>query len=131
MWSVAPNGYTVHQRDKLGKICRPEMVSNIVSGCAALHYISGCTSPDIYNCFQLLSTAVATLTKKTHCYLWMILGWLKETDALVLKFVPLDMRTSRMVVFTNASFANASDLDSQLGFVVCLVEDGGVVFRLD
>jgi hypothetical protein len=119
------HGFTIHQRDKLDKIRRPETDKDLISVRAALQYIAGCTRPDIASCVQLLSSAVASPTRQTYNEMAQILNWLEKTDDLQLKFVPLDMQTIRMVVFTDASFANASNLASQLGFVVCLVDDGG------
>jgi stress response protein SCP2 len=53
------------------------------------------------------------------------LDWLDQTIDLHLKYLPPDVQTCRMVVYTDESFANASNLASQLGFAVCLVDDGG------
>lgn len=51
-----------------------------------------------------------------------IIEWCKETCEVGLKFVPLDMDTIRIVLFTDSSFANAEHSKSQLGFVVVLAD---------
>jgi hypothetical protein len=121
----AAHGYSMHQRDKLDKIRRPETQKDLVSVRAALQYIAGCTRPDVASCVQLLSSAVASPTAQTYREMANIVNWIDGTRDLQLNFVALDMNTLRMVVFADASFANASSLASQIGFVVCLADDGG------
>jgi hypothetical protein len=40
-----------------------------------------------------------------------------------LRYVKLDQSTLRLVVFTDASFANNKDLSSQIEYVICLADD--------
>jgi hypothetical protein len=122
---VTMHRFTIHQRDRLDKIRRPETDKDLISVRAAFQHIAGCTRPDIASCVQLLSSAVASPTKQTYKEMAQILNWLEQTDDLQLKFVPLDMQTLRIVVFIDASFANASNSASQLVFVVCLVLNAG------
>ena len=39
-----------------------------------------------------------------------------------LTFVPLDMKSLSLLVFTDASFANNKDLSSQIGFIIVLTD---------
>lgn len=40
-----------------------------------------------------------------------------------LHFVPIDLSTAKLIVFTDRSFANNKDLSSQLGYVLTLVNE--------
>ena len=40
-----------------------------------------------------------------------------------LHYIPLDPKTWKVMVFTDGSFANNKDLSSQIGYVVCLVNE--------
>lgn len=52
--------------------------------------------------------------------------FLKDTIEVNLKFVPLDdLRTVRLVLYIDASFAIARGLKSQLGYTIALVDDSG------
>ena len=40
-----------------------------------------------------------------------------------LKYIPINLATAKLIVFTDGSFANNKDLSSQLGFVIALVNE--------
>ena len=48
---------------------------------------------------------------------------LTETRNVTLRFVPLDLRTMHIFVYTDGSFANNKDCSSQIGFIVFLNDD--------
>ena len=48
--------------------------------------------------------------------------WFHETCDIELVFVPLDFSSLRLMLFTGASFDNASNFRSQLGFVIVLAD---------
>jgi hypothetical protein len=48
--------------------------------------------------------------------------WQIDNATRGLTFVPLDMSSLSLLVFTNASFANNKDLSSQIGFVIILTD---------
>jgi hypothetical protein len=50
------------------------------------------------------------------------LQWQLENSTRGLNYVPLDSQTLRLIVFTDASFANNKDLSSQIGYVVVLAD---------
>lgn len=53
-------------------------------------------------------------------YLNRCLSWQMEAPGLT--FIELDVKTLRIVTFTDSSFANNKDLSSQLGYVIVLVD---------
>ncbi len=48
--------------------------------------------------------------------------WQIESAARGLRFVELDKDTLKLIIFTDASFANNKDLSSQIGFVITLAD---------
>ena len=48
--------------------------------------------------------------------------WQIDNAARGLTFVPLDLNSLSLLVFTDASFANNRDLSSQIGFVLVLTD---------
>ena len=42
-----------------------------------------------------------------------------------LTFVPLDLESLNLVIFTDASFANNKDLSSQIGYVIAITDRNG------
>ena len=50
------------------------------------------------------------------------LQWQIDNKARGLRFVPLDLQSLKLVVFTDASFANNNDNTSQIGFVIVLAD---------
>jgi len=51
------------------------------------------------------------------------LKWQIDNPARGLKFVPLNKNKLKLLVFTDASFANNKDLSSQIGIVIVLADD--------
>jgi hypothetical protein len=50
------------------------------------------------------------------------LDWQIQNSTRGLRFVKLDITTLRLLVFTDASFANNKDLSSQMGYVIALAD---------
>ncbi|KAE8549025.1 hypothetical protein EYB25_007540 [Talaromyces marneffei] len=50
------------------------------------------------------------------------LQWQHVNTSRGLRFVPLDVKTLRLITFADASFANNKDLTSQIGFVIVLAD---------
>lgn len=50
------------------------------------------------------------------------LKWQMEHSSRGLRFVNLDITTLKLVVFTDASFANNLNLSSQIGYIICLAD---------
>lgn len=53
------------------------------------------------------------------------LAWQQANSKRGLRFIPLDVTTLRLIVFTDSSFANNIDFSSQIGFVLILVDATG------
>lgn len=51
------------------------------------------------------------------------LKWQIENIQRGLKFIPLDLSNAKLMVFTDGSFANNSDLSSQIGYVIMMVNE--------
>jgi hypothetical protein len=64
---------------------------------------------------DITSTDVSKLNKR--------LQWQLESGSRGLRFVNLDKNTLRLLVFTDASFANNKDLSSQIGYVLALADE--------
>ncbi|KAI1007326.1 hypothetical protein K3495_g907 [Podosphaera aphanis] len=61
----------------------------------------------------------ATLNKR--------LKWQRDNTQTGLKFVELDLKTLKIVIFTDGSFANnKEDMTSQIGYVICLSDDSNI-----
>jgi len=53
------------------------------------------------------------------------LHWQAENLQRGLRYIPLDLATAKLMVFTDGSFANNQDLSSQLGYLLVLVNESG------
>ena len=82
-------------------------------------YISTVSQPQA--AFALSYAAQVTEpTYEDAQYLNRCLSWQKEAKGLT--FVKTDMRSLRIVAFTDSSFANNKDLSSQIGYVIVLAD---------
>jgi len=54
------------------------------------------------------------------------LAWSKANMEPGLRYVAVDLPTARLMMFADGSFANNNDLSSQIGFVICLVNEESV-----
>jgi len=53
----------------------------------------------------------------------MRINWQLANKSRGLRFVPVDLATAKVMVFTDGSFANNKDLTSQIGFVIAVVNE--------
>ena len=53
------------------------------------------------------------------------LQWQIDNKSRGLRFVPLNLQSLKIVVFTDASFANNADNTSQIGFVIAIADNSG------
>jgi hypothetical protein len=85
-------------------------------------YIASICQPEA--CFDLSSAAqhqdptLDDIKALNHRIQWQI-----DSQDRGLTFVPLDLRTAKLFVFVDGSFANNRDLTSQLGFVIVLANE--------
>ncbi len=116
------NVYELIQSDKLRSLRAPETQKDFVSTRAKAQYIGCCTRPDICAKVQLLPSATEQPTTQNFKSLKKVVEWCRRTSETGLKFVPLDVNSLRLVLFTDASFANTENLKSQIGFVLLLAD---------
>ena len=97
--------------------------SVLVTNRAKLQYIGSCTRPDLYSSVQLLVSEVINNSATCYNKLNKIIKWCRETCNIGLNSIPLDLTTLRLMLFTDPSLANVSNLQSQIRFVIVLADD--------
>ena len=102
--------------------CKP---SEFFSERAKIQYIANCTRPDLCAASQLLAIPESKLTDAHYKKMKHLVERCKSTAKTGLKYVPLDDSSLRIMLFTDASFANTHNLKSQIGFVVVLSDKDG------
>lgn len=115
--------YHLVQDQKLSSLTVAQDRDDFVSTRAKAQYIGNCTRPDICAAVQLLASSTTTPEEKDYKSLEAVVRRCNATANVGLKYVPLDMKTLRLVLFTDASFANTKNLKSQIGFVFVLTDD--------
>ena len=114
--------HLLRQMDKLRKVAKPKNPEEMVSLRALLQYIGCCTRPDLCASVQLLASQVTDPDNSTYSAMEKIVERCHDTTDMGLRFVPMEKKSLRLALFSDASFANADRLKSQLGFVVLLVD---------
>ena len=102
-----------------------DTVAEFVSHRALAQYIGVNVRPDICTPIQLLAPESIPPSIKEMKTLKKVTKFLKGTAGQGLDYVKLDMKTARLVLLTDASFANARGLKSQLGFLILMVDGNG------
>ena len=102
----------LEQSGKLRGLCLPETQKDLVSVRAQAQYIGCCTRPDLCAPVQLLAPDVTQPTRATFSAMKKIVQWCHDTSDIGLRYIPLDMETLRLCLFTDASFANTHELKS-------------------
>ena len=110
------------QQSKMEELKIPNNQEDFESERAKIQYIGNCTRPDLSAPVQLLASSSANPSKEDFRSLSMIIKHCYETCDVGLSYVPLDRNSVRLVLFTDASFANAKDLKSQIGFVLVALD---------
>jgi hypothetical protein len=117
------NVFLMKQPRKLRGLETATTQNQLTSVRAAMQYVATTTRPDLAAPCQLLASRVGVHADAAS---YKSMNGLVEIGADSaddgLRFVPLDLSSMRVVVFADASFANASDYKSQIGFVVCLAD---------
>lgn len=132
---VAFNGTTIRRRGKTVIVDQHEYTGNLDSdfsrtpeGFATARgkasYATASTRPDQACAINQASQVRAQLVQKCdHDLLASAITALKKPRELI--FPALDLKTSEIRVYADASWANNRDLSSQLGFIVFLVDGSG------
>lgn len=120
-----PNVFRLSKREKLTMLTKCESRADLISWGASIQYVSGSCRPDLTAACQLAATPVAAPSPKraTISLLNFLVQVCHDTCDDGLTFVPLDISSIRIVAHSDAAFANAEDLKSQLGFVILMVDD--------
>jgi hypothetical protein len=131
------NGAIIETRDSKICISQPEQIKRIqpvptdstlkaeyIAQRARGAYIASVCQPQM--AFGLSFAAQTTDPADDDAkFLNRCLSWQIKNATRGLTFVPLDIQTMKMVVFTDSSFANNYDFSSQIGFVVALADANG------
>lgn len=113
---------TLTQEAKIQKLNIPTDEKAFISHRALAQYIGVSVRPDVCAPVQLVAPGNQPITKPEYSQLTRSIKFLKSTARTGLKFVPLDIDTMRVVIMSDASFANARGGKSQLGFVIAMVD---------
>jgi hypothetical protein len=120
----APFGYRLAQKHKIGKWTRAQSDEELVSVRAAMQYIASCSRPDIAASCQLLASKVGVQAgRSVFNAVNKIVDFYHAVCEGGLKFIEVDLASIQVVLFSDASFANADNYKSQLGFIILLVDD--------
>lgn len=84
-------------------------------------FIGAICRPNIFATVQLIAPANANVKERQFKSKRTAINHMHEKNGSGLDFNALDIQSVRIVMFSNASFANAASLKSQLGFVVPMV----------
>lgn len=98
---------------------------------AKIQYIANCTRPDLCAAYQQIAVPEDQLTEKQYKSLNKLVERCNSTSEIGLKYLSLDKDNLRLMLFTDASFGNAANLKSELGFVILLVDGDNRVTILD
>ena len=122
IYSNKANHYGINQADKLRNLKIPINHDELTSTRAQIQYIASCTRPDLSSPVQLMAAELNDDLPQTYKKLKKLVKWCHDTCDIGLQYVPLDADTLRLVLFTDAAFGNGEKLNSQLGFILLLVD---------
>jgi len=115
------------QTDKFHGLCLSDCNRNasLISLRARVQYVASCTRPDLAAASHLLAAEVSSPSPKLEAVRDMdkLLAYCKKTATRTLNMVHLDRASLRLVLFTDAAFANAKSFHSQIGFVLVATDD--------
>lgn len=115
--------YSINQSEKLRGLSKAINEDTFTRTRAKIQYIGSCTRPDVSSRSQLLSSTLTAHFPQRLKQLNKLIEWCHETCEFEMQYVPLQKDTLRLLLFTDASFANADKLRSQIGFVLVLADD--------
>lgn len=111
-----------HMRRLCAVLCISVEKSSIFAERARRAYIAAVSCPDLSFCFSTCSQ-YGNPDDKAVNRLNKFIKRAKAAQNFTLSFVPLKPKTTKLTVFTDASFANNPGLFSQLGYVLVLYDD--------
>lgn len=110
----------LQQEEELSNLMRPTTPELASSIRAKIQYIGSVCRPDLCGPSQILTGKVDFIPELED-----LVQYCTKSSGIGLKFVPLDMNSVKLILFTDADFANREDLTSQIGFVILLVDASG------
>lgn len=114
---------SINQRRKIDGLTVPTSEKGFRSQRALVQYIGVNCRPDVCATVQLIAPGKEGTTKSQFASLKRAVEHLKRRPEQGLDFVKLHMPSVRVVVISDASFANAPGLKSQLGFVILMADE--------
>ena len=117
--------YKITQQDKVTKLKLVDNIADFVSFRALAQYIGVNVRPDICAPVQLIAPGSTPPSRGDMKTLNKVTKFLKATIDQGLNYVPLNLGKARLVLMTDASFANASGMKSQLGYILLMADDKG------
>lgn len=114
---------SVSQAARISKLRIPSSLTEADSQRASVQYISTISRPDVSSCAQMLSADIHTRSPDVVKSVCELVQYCQDTQDLTLKFPELNHDTLRIVLFTDAAFANVDGEQSQMGFVIVLADD--------
>ena len=119
----ADNSITISQTRQISKIELAKDYNSYIAQRARGAYIATVSQPERAFGYSFAAQITnSTITDKQIDFLNKQLSWQLNHPERGLRFVPLDLQTLRVAVFTDSSFANNHDMSSQIGYVVITVD---------
>ncbi len=103
----------------------PHSAKEAISTRAKVQYVATTSRPDLASATQLLTGDVKSPDSTTLERLSEIVKYAQRTSGEGLRFVDLDQRTLKLVLFTDSSFGNGKGFSSQAGFLIVLMDGNG------
>lgn len=116
----------ISQTAKIEKLNEVNDEKDFISKRALAQYIGVCTRPDICANVQLIAPGTNPVSDDDYKTLNSTIKHLHNTKHIGLKYKTLTIEEVKLVLVTDASFANARNLRSQIGFVLMMVDNDGV-----
>lgn len=116
---------TITQEDKIYRIRTPTSQAELASQRALAQYVGVNTRPDVCAAIQLVAPGSKPPTPAEFKSFAKTVKFMQQTKPQGLSFVPLDLTTMRLLLVTDASFANTDNAKSQLGYVILMVDKRG------
>lgn len=116
---------TMRQTDKISLLQPPTNQKSFTSQRAMAQYVGVNTRPDVTASVHLFAPGNEPATEDDFRILKRKIGHMKNTKYIGLTYRPLDISSTRLVLITDASFANARGLKCQLGYFLLMTNKDG------
>jgi Reverse transcriptase (RNA-dependent DNA polymerase) len=113
---------TITQSRQISKIEPVQSPEGYIAQRARGAYIATVSQPERAFGYSFAAQVSGLPTAEQIEFLNKQLSWQLEHANRGLRFVPLDLPTLRVAVFTDSSFANNPDMSSQIGYIVVIVD---------